>query len=100
HFVPNSIAEFRTWTFDGNDWHDEIGPPQLPRFVNNVLHVPELGGVVAFVINDDYRNDPYQVWLWSGRDWQRIQTANFPGGERVPSLGGIGPIPRVFGGLP
>ena len=100
HYVPNSMSEYRTWVFDGNDWHPEIGTPQLPRFVNGVINVPELGGVVAFLINDDYRNDPYRVWLWSGSDWRRIQTANAPGGERVPSFPGGQYPPRVFHGLP
>src|SRR5690606_9391292 len=96
---PNQATSVHTWTFDGTVWQEHVNATALPRFVNNVLHIPELGGVVAFVIQDTYLNDPYQVWLWTGSDWQRIQTANFPGGERVPNLPGPY-LPRVFGGLP
>ena len=99
HSVINGVPVSKTWTFDGTDWQERTNLTPLPRSVNGFLYVPELGGVVGFVINDDYLNDPYQVWLWTGRDWQRIQTANFPGGERVPSLGGLGAFPRVFGGV-
>lgn len=95
---PGQRPAVHTWTFDGSTWTEAAVTRSPPLFLNALLYVPELGGVVAIVNQDDYPQDPHQIWRWDQGDWTRVPVGNRPGGERVWNP--ASPYPRVFVGKP
>jgi hypothetical protein len=90
-----------TWTFDGNDWHQQAPAMPLPASAATLVNEPQTGHVVAVVtardVVDDVRGGQScpvgsnearalpgsSTWRWTGSNWVEVAAGTEPGGADV-----------------
>jgi hypothetical protein len=90
-----------TWTFDGNDWHQEHPATPLPASAATLVNESQTGHVVAVVTARDAVDNPRggqscavgsnearalpgsSTWRWTGSNWVQVAAGTEPGGADV-----------------